>query len=614
MYGSNEMSLRDSKRNEKLTGNAVEKAVKNVADSRDRTERPSIHLGVGYLLACDVDQKHTYATLVASLALNHQGRIVMQRVQENLVDPTQALEPWLVEFISMLVFDCLKLENPDRMLRSILPLASPHQEVVVSLKLVKEANGMFPLTPRTACSMQNAKTCEETAQNLVVHWVNQPLENRIRAVAETIIYCLLKFSGYDARIRSCLGRLCQKLEISNSLFQEMELKASELLQGDGADAIKDAAGDLETIQEKDATSRDSFTERINEKKKRDEKLRKLKIGAAAVIGGTLVAVTGGLAAPAIGAGLATVGGSVGLGTVTAGLGGFLGTAGGVAFATTVFGATGAGLNGYKMSRRIGKKLNEFWFEQISNLNRKGLSLTIGVHGWITDASEVPSLWENNDSNEFETKYTLVWERKILQDLGQAFEQLAMDQAVGMAITETLKHTTLAAVVAAVAWPTSLLKVSSLIDNSWSVAVNRANLCGEELAIVLMNREKTFGKRPVTLYGNSLGALAIFVCLLEIAKHERSGDSMHGHLGIVDNVYFERACISRPAKEWEMVRRVVAGRLVNAYSTKDWVLSFLYRGSGTIANVAGLSPVQVYGVENVDVSDEETRLHYPFHNE
>lgn len=53
-------------------------------------------------------------------------------------------------------------------------------------------------------------------------------------------------------------------------------------------------------------------------------------------------VTGGLAAPAIGAGLSALGGTLGLGGLTAGIGGFLTTTGGTIFATSLFGATGAG--------------------------------------------------------------------------------------------------------------------------------------------------------------------------------------------------------------------------------------------------------------------------------
>jgi Protein of unknown function (DUF726) len=47
--------------------------------------------------------------------------------------------------------------------------------------------------------------------------------------------------------------------------------------------------------------------------------------------------------------------------------------------------------------------------------------------------------------------------------------------------------------------------------------------------------------------------------------------------------------------------VVGGRLVNAYSYRDWVLSFLYRTANLSTSVAGIHPVPGDGIENVDVS-------------
>lgn len=49
--------------------------------------------------------------------------------------------------------------------------------------------------------------------------------------------------------------------------------------------------------------------------------------------------------------------------------------------------------------------------------------------------------------------------------------------------------------------------------------------------------------------------------------------------------------------------MVAGRVVNIYSTNDYVLGFLYRSQSITLGVAGLQAVEgVKGVENVDVSD------------
>ena len=52
-----------------------------------------------------------------------------------------------------------------------------------------------------------------------------------------------------------------------------------------------------------------------------------------------------------------------------------------------------------------------------------------------------------------------------------------------------------------------------------------------------------------------------------------------------------------------MRSVVAGRLVNVYSSNDYVLGFLYRTSSVQYGVAGLQKIEgLAGIENVDVSD------------
>ncbi|KAK5276376.1 hypothetical protein LTR16_011312, partial [Cryomyces antarcticus] len=52
-----------------------------------------------------------------------------------------------------------------------------------------------------------------------------------------------------------------------------------------------------------------------------------------------------------------------------------------------------------------------------------------------------------------------------------------------------------------------------------------------------------------------------------------------------------------------MRSVVAGRVVNVYSTNDYILGFLYRSSSIQYGVAGLQAIEgVTGVQNVDVSD------------
>lgn len=49
-------------------------------------------------------------------------------------------------------------------------------------------------------------------------------------------------------------------------------------------------------------------------------------------------------------------------------------------------------------------------------------------------------------------------------------------------------------------------------------------------------------------------------------------------------------------------QVVAGRLINGFSRKDWLLAVVYRGAnGFIKDAAGLCPAPFPGVENVNLT-------------
>ena len=83
----------------------------------------------------------------------------------------------------------------------------------------------------------------------------------------------------------------------------------------------------------------------------------------------ICALTAGLAAPLVAAGVGTTGLSGGAAV--------LGSATGIAVITTLFGAAGGGLMGYKMKRRIGG-LEEFRFVPITM--GESLHLAIAVSG------------------------------------------------------------------------------------------------------------------------------------------------------------------------------------------------------------------------------------------
>jgi hypothetical protein len=320
-------------------------------------------------------------------------------------------------------------------------------------------------------------------------------------------------------------------------------------------------------------------------------------------------------------------------------------------------------------------------------------------------------------------FNLKWETHCLLPFGQGIEQLLQTQLVGAVTGEALKRTVLAGLLAAVAWPASLLSATAVIDNTYSVVMHRARhaglllgefyfvsfrsdsllvsfiLCCSLLHALMQTLIITFnatahslfiadvlaarvhGRRPVTLIGYSMGARVIFYALEELARRralsggwqpveetasddeciddadvagskngkagavvgDASSDSVDSlnesfeHVGDVavaitaaaggksdddddadgndndkqldgdvDGLVFDVILLGAPitddARRWRAVRRVVCGRLVNGYVASDWLLGLLYRGAQFATKVAGLAPVRVVGVENIDLAD------------
>lgn len=149
-------------------------------------------------------------------------------------------------------------------------------------------------------------------------------------------------------------------------------------------------------------------------------------------------------------------------------------------------------------------------------------------------------------------------------------------------------------MAALQLPVVLSKLAYLIDNPWTVSLDRANMAGLILADSLIDRN--LGTRPITFVGYSLGSRVIFSCLRELERK--------GAYGIVQNVYLFGSPIVAKREEYLKARSVVAGRFVNGYATADWILAYLFRlTSGGIGRIAGLAPVtDVPELENIDVTE------------
>lgn len=497
---------------------------------------------------------------------------------------------------------------------------------------------------------------------------------------------------FDARSRAALFEMFTEFGIPSHLVASWE---SEI-----GGALFEAL-EVSTILEDQKASRDSW--------------RKGKVAMAAAGGGLLMAVTGGLAAPlvapalvagaaAVGTQAAAVGAAVGLaqagmlvgGAITGvgiGLGAILsslGTAGAVA----LFGATGAGMTGWKMSRRWGD-LEEFDFQPLENDKRlvketiqlvdpeaiatldeatqagslkedvavplaagglhalrkgselvrrqtlagqnrsdeklavcyefqhavdqvqRSVHLALFVSGWIRDVSDFRQPWLEAAKVIFPRSghLALQWETQELLDVSAVFGQMITQELASSTASFWLKSTALSGVAAAgvagslaamtVAWPVWIVSSMANLDNAWLVGVERARIGGKCLAHVLADRQ-TVGQRPVTLVGHSMGARLLVYCLCELYDM--------GELHVVDDVVLLGTPVTTEPSKWQKVRSVASGRVVNGFLGNDWVLAFLYRYLEWGVSVAGLSQVQVPGVENVNLDGLGIQGHhdYPRH--
>lgn len=407
-------------------------------------------------------------------------------------------------------------------------------------------------------------------------------EARRVLIMHSILLLLLGLEAYPAESRVLMLRLASSLGLS------MELVAQ--------DEISVAKGLLEVAKEQMNADKET-------KNKADENssARKWKVGLGAVAGAVLIGVTGGLAAPLLAAGVGSVMGGLGLGaTATAGYLGAL--AGSAPLVGVLFGAYGGRMTG-KIVDEYAKEVEDFAFMPVNkpslmhrgkndDKNARHLRVAIAISGWLVDADEVVLPWKVISGRSTEA-FALRWELEALLRLGCALNTYIKSYAFGYLKKEIISRTIFATLASALALPYGLSKASRVIDNPFSVAVSRSEKAGRVLADALIN--KVQGERPVTLIGYSLGARVIYSCLNELADRKA--------FGLVESVCLMGAPVPSDPINWRRIRSVVAGRLVNVYSTNDFLLAFLYRTSSLQYGVAGLQAIQdVQGIENVDVSD------------
>ncbi|EPT06031.1 hypothetical protein FOMPIDRAFT_125031 [Fomitopsis schrenkii] len=388
-----------------------------------------------------------------------------------------------------------------------------------------------------------------------------PDEAIVRKVLSTVL--LLQITGrkdYSARTRAFL--------FSITTLDETAVEGT----------LKDPKRALEEAQKKTKGA----TQEASEQSKT---LRRFGIGLGAVAGGVLIGVTGGLAAPLVGAGMSTVLGWIGVGGTAAGL-----LATGLASSSVVCGALFGYYGSLRMARTVDRYLREVNDLAIVPIRkpRDTLAVRLCISGWLDSPVDVVAPWTVFDGDD---TFSLQWEVQALRDLSDALSILVKSQSMKYVRRELVKRTVFASLWAAL-MPTVWLNLVHIIGTK----------AGKVLGKLLAQR--VLGNRPITLVGYSLGSLVIFEALQYLASLPPA-QTYH----LIEDVFLFGAPVATDEAQWAAARRVVAGRLVNGYGANDYVLAILSRVSNVSWTVAGMGPVSVQGVENVDCSEVDGHLQW-----
>lgn len=387
-----------------------------------------------------------------------------------------------------------------------------------------------------------------------------------------LLLLLLGDGYYDARSNSLLTRFANILGISNLEILQFQRRLLESLELETKE---------KSIENKDELLNDRLF--INKHIKSNRNKRLAYIGLATLGGGLAIGLSAGLLAPVIGAGLAAGLTTVGITGTT----GFLAGIGGSVVITTGGVVAGVKVGSKAGARRTGD-VHDFEFKPLHNNKRPNLIVT--VSGWMNGELDDVRLPFSTVDPVMGDMFALLWEPEMLQLMGQTINILATE-ALTTSIQQILGATILTALMSAIQLPMALSKLSYLLDNPWSVSLDRAWKAGLILADTLI--AGNMGVRPITLVGFSLGARLIYSCLIELAKR--------GGYGLIENVIILGSPITVQRDQMVLARSVVTGKFINGFSKKDWILGYLFRATGGgLLSIAGLSAVEnVEGIDNID---------------
>jgi hypothetical protein len=228
--------------------------------------------------------------------------------------------------------------------------------------------------------------------------------------------------------------------------------------------------------------------------------------------------------------------------------------------------------------------------RLEHLGGSGMLNIVGVSGFLSARSNYRNHWGCLLTQAPRARcHALRWESQSLIDLGKVFAAPNFASRLNGLADAVEARGVSAGTLSGMPWV--LLEWCWNAFRVWRKAAKASDRTGAALARELRNGG--FGSRPVTLVGFSLGARVIFRALEDLAAT--------GDCGVVHDVVLMGGAFNEDADRWRFARRAVAGRVVNAFSTRDLVLWALFRIAEFESDAAGIGPICVEGVENVDVT-------------
>lgn len=335
-------------------------------------------------------------------------------------------------------------------------------------------------------------------------------------------------------------------------------------------------------------------------KNRKWNMKKVVMGTGVgAVSATILALSGGTAAPLVAAKLGSLGllGAAGTGTAISTLSGAalasasLAAIGGtVAGGTAVISAVGAAYGAYK-----GGAISQGYFGDISQFGIKKIQLgddsrpnIIVINGFMSNLKENRKEWRKFTKHTYpgHNVFEVEWESKNLINCTTLITGVvsipAFVKAYGRAVAKGIK---------------GALTLIGLADNPFHQAVVKAQITGVILAEFI---GRTPTDRKYILCGHSLGARVAYYTMLSLANAENKEKSLNR---ISEAHLFGGAVGIDPLPEWKKIKSVVSGSVNNYISQKDKVLQTLYKLALFNSSPIGRNPIKrVKGIVNIDCTE------------